>query len=238
MLVVVWCVCPVTDTVAPHYTKLEGWLSLNGTPFLVGTAPTAPDFHLFEMLDQHTIFAADHAQDDPIDACPCLTAFAARFAALPQLAGYFAGSLAKLPINNTSALWGGSQKATTVTTEDTPQFLGLEEIFLKVADMDASVAFYHELLGIPLQRRTDTHAFLQVGPNTTGSRKFERTNALQMVCARVESCSARVHTSCSSSTAMGDTTVAGPYTMHSLSPRKRLTESATSSSRTERGSRQ
>ena len=150
----------VTDTVAPHFAKLEGWLTLNSTPFLVGNSPTAPDFHLFEMLDQHTIFAADYHQDDPIATCPCLTAFAARFRALPQLTGYFNGPLSKLPINNHSALWGGDG----IPAAHGPQFLGLEEIFLKVADMDASLAFYHDLLGIPLQRRTDTHAFLQVGP--------------------------------------------------------------------------
>lgn len=150
----------VTDTVAAHFAKLEGWFALNNTEYLVGDSPTAPDFHLFEMLDQHTTFAADHHQDDPIVKCPCLSAFSARFRALPQLAKYFAGPLSKLPVNNHGALWGGDGTPTT----NVPQFLGLEEIFLKVRDMDASLAFYHDLLGIPLQRRTDTHAFLQVGP--------------------------------------------------------------------------
>lgn len=154
----------MSETVAPHYAKLEGWLDLNNTPFLVGNSATAPDFHLFEMLDQHTAFAADHHQDDPIATCPCLSAFATRFAALPQLARYFAGPLSKLPINNRSALWGGDKilDIDPAGAATDPQFLGLEEIFLKVADMDASLAFYHDLLGIPLERRTDTHAFLQV----------------------------------------------------------------------------
>ena len=150
----------MTETAAEHFAKLEGWFALNNTEFLVGDSPTAPDFHLFEMLDQHTAFAADHHQVDPIAACPCLSAFSARFRALPQLAAYFTGPLSKLPFNNYGALWGGDGTATT----NVPRFLGLEEIFLKVRDMDASLAFYHDLLGIPLQRRTDTHAFLQVGP--------------------------------------------------------------------------
>jgi hypothetical protein len=151
----------VTEIVASHYTKLEGWLSLKGTPFLVGSSPTAPDFHCFEMLSEHTTFAADHGLPDPLAAdCPCLTAFAARFAALPQLAGYFAGPLSKLPINNKSALWGGAGGPAPAPAA--PEFLGLEEIFLKVADMDAALAFYNGMLGIPLERRTETHAFLQV----------------------------------------------------------------------------
>lgn len=151
----------MTGTVATHFAKLEGWLTLYDTPFLVGHSPTAPDFHLFEMLDQHTAFAADYRQNDPIATCPRLSAFAARFRALPQLAGYFAGPLSSLPANNRSARWGGKGS----NAEDSaPQFLGLEEIFLKVQDIDAALAFYHDLLGIPLERRTATHAFLQVGP--------------------------------------------------------------------------
>jgi hypothetical protein len=151
----------VTGTVATHFAKLEGWLTLLNTPFLVGNSPTAPDFHLFEMLDQHTAFAADYHQKDPIATCPHLTAFAARFRALPQLAGYFAGPLSSLPANNRGARWGGEGSN---AVDSAPQFLGLEEIFLKVQDLDAALAFYHDLLGIPLERRTATHAFLQVGP--------------------------------------------------------------------------
>lgn len=95
------------EVVAPHYAKLESWLALKGTPYLAGGSPTAPDFHLWEMLDQHTLFATDYEMADPLADCPCLTSFAARFSALPQLAGYFSGPLHSLPCNNKGALWGG-----------------------------------------------------------------------------------------------------------------------------------
>lgn len=32
--------------------KLNAWLAAKGTPFLVGSTPTAPDFHLWELLDE------------------------------------------------------------------------------------------------------------------------------------------------------------------------------------------
>jgi glutathione S-transferase len=40
------------DTTATHLGKLDAWLTQHGTPFLAGARPTAPDFHLFEMIDQ------------------------------------------------------------------------------------------------------------------------------------------------------------------------------------------
>ena len=79
-------------------------------------------------------------------------------AALPQLAGYFAGSLHALPCNNKGAEWGG---LAGYEPEAPAGFLGLEEIFLKVTDMDAALEFYVGALGIPIERRTETHAFLQ-----------------------------------------------------------------------------
>jgi len=149
----------VSEKVSVHYSKMEGWLTTVGGDFLVGGSPTAPDFHLWEMLDQHSALAADLGEPDPLEACPALQAFAARFRALPELAGYFAGPLAALPPNNKSALWGG--QAPLAEAEDDGGFVGLEEIFLKVQDVDAAVEFYHGTLGIPMERRDGDRAFLQ-----------------------------------------------------------------------------
>ena len=43
----------LTGSVATHYGKFEAWLTQHGTKYLACDSPTAPDFHLFEMLDQH-----------------------------------------------------------------------------------------------------------------------------------------------------------------------------------------
>ncbi len=40
-------------------------------------------------------------------------------------------------------------------------FVGLEEIFLKVQDLDRAIDFYHNKLGIPLDRHDQERAYLQ-----------------------------------------------------------------------------
>ena len=40
-------------------------------------------------------------------------------------------------------------------------FLGLEEIFLKVKDMDKALDFYHHKLGIPIDKRDAERIYLQ-----------------------------------------------------------------------------
>jgi catechol 2,3-dioxygenase-like lactoylglutathione lyase family enzyme len=40
-------------------------------------------------------------------------------------------------------------------------FVGLEEIFLKVQDLDRAIDFYHNKLGIPLDKRDQERAYLQ-----------------------------------------------------------------------------
>ncbi len=40
--------------------------------------------------------------------------------------------------------------------------IGIEEIFLKVRDMDKALAFYHQLLGIPIDKREDERTYLQM----------------------------------------------------------------------------
>ena len=40
-------------------------------------------------------------------------------------------------------------------------FVGIEEIFLKVQDLDRAIDFYHKKLGIPLDRHDHERAYLQ-----------------------------------------------------------------------------
>ena len=40
-------------------------------------------------------------------------------------------------------------------------FIGIEEIFLEVKDLDKAIDFYHRLLGIPLDKHDDERAYLQ-----------------------------------------------------------------------------
>ena len=46
------------EGVKGHYTKMEGWLAHKGSEFfVVSDAPTAPDFHMWEMIDQQELAA-------------------------------------------------------------------------------------------------------------------------------------------------------------------------------------
>ncbi|MFP6771694.1 MAG: VOC family protein [Alphaproteobacteria bacterium] len=40
--------------------------------------------------------------------------------------------------------------------------IGIEEIFLKVRNMEAALEFYHGILGIPLDKRDDQRTYLQM----------------------------------------------------------------------------
>lgn len=77
-----------------------------GGPFLVGTRASAPDFHLFEMLDQLAAVSRVHSLPSPLGAFPLLSAFHRDFAALPRNAKYLASPLPGLPLNNPSAKVG------------------------------------------------------------------------------------------------------------------------------------
>ena len=96
------------DSCQGHYKKFESWMGQQGTKFTCGDAPTAPDFHLFEMLDQHEIlakflktksFLATENEKGKL-LYSNLRKFYGDFKLLPQLQDYFAGDAYKLPINN------------------------------------------------------------------------------------------------------------------------------------------
>eukprot|EP00455_Lapot_gusevi_P028499 TRINITY_DN3043_c0_g3_i1.p1 TRINITY_DN3043_c0_g3~~TRINITY_DN3043_c0_g3_i1.p1 ORF type:complete len:303 (-),score=103.71 TRINITY_DN3043_c0_g3_i1:132-938(-) len=71
--------------------------------FFVGDDATAPDFHIWEILDQLRLMASFYNAQDPLAHFPMLAAFHASFAKLPNNQRYFASKLAKLPCNNMMA---------------------------------------------------------------------------------------------------------------------------------------
>lgn len=76
-------------------------------PFLVGSKASAPDFHLWEMLDQLNRIAAFHSLPSPVESFPRLSQFHKDFAALPANARYLASPLhCDLPMNNPMASVG------------------------------------------------------------------------------------------------------------------------------------
>jgi glutathione S-transferase len=93
-----------------HYTKFNDWLSEQGTDYCAGMSPSAADFHLWEMLDQHEQFCVKSSLPPLLHGSktyPELNRFYQRFRALPALQGYFDGNQYKMPINNKMAAFGG-----------------------------------------------------------------------------------------------------------------------------------
>mmetsp|Transcript_74154 Transcript_74154/g.143518 ORF Transcript_74154/g.143518 Transcript_74154/m.143518 type:complete len:326 (+) Transcript_74154:55-1032(+) len=93
----------------PFYDKYEGWLTKRESNFFIGSKATAPDFHIWEMLDQHEMLAKDVGADSPLTDKPKLKAFYDRFRALPQLKDYFESDAYKLPCNVPEyTFWSGA----------------------------------------------------------------------------------------------------------------------------------
>jgi hypothetical protein len=97
-------------SVGGSFEKFELWLNdfVVGTYrhsglYLVADKPTAPDFHLWEMLDQYRMVAEFYKEPNPMQGFPRLTAFYAAFAAHPNNTSYLSSPLHQLPCNNTSA---------------------------------------------------------------------------------------------------------------------------------------
>lgn len=113
-------------------SKLELWLSMEvkfsaESPFFVSGYATAPDFHIFEMLDQIQLLAQCRSLPSVIggDAfLPNLEVFYHNFRKLPGNDKYFASKMASAPCNNLMAVFGsmpeGQQWQTGMTLpEDT-----------------------------------------------------------------------------------------------------------------------
>eukprot|EP00408_Alexandrium_pacificum_P014713 CAMPEP_0171235218 /NCGR_PEP_ID=MMETSP0790-20130122/41833_1 /TAXON_ID=2925 /ORGANISM="Alexandrium catenella, Strain OF101" /LENGTH=228 /DNA_ID=CAMNT_0011701523 /DNA_START=181 /DNA_END=867 /DNA_ORIENTATION=- len=82
-----------------YYGKFELWLTQQGTAFTAGPAPTAGDFHLWEMLDQHEAFAQKIGKPSLLGEFPKLKALHAALKAEPKLQKYFEGPMYALTIN-------------------------------------------------------------------------------------------------------------------------------------------
>ncbi|GMI37815.1 hypothetical protein TeGR_g14371 [Tetraparma gracilis] len=76
--------------------------------FLVGGVCTAPDFHLYEMIDQYSTLAFFLEADSPFEQPQFanLKAFYNSFAAHPRNAYYLTSKLNQLPFNNKGARFG------------------------------------------------------------------------------------------------------------------------------------
>ena len=96
---------------AGDYDKFETWLTQQASVYTVGATPTTGDFHLWEMLDQFEMMAADGGAPSPLEQFPKLKNLYVTLRADPKLAKYFASDLYKLPPNNKFAGWGGGEPA-------------------------------------------------------------------------------------------------------------------------------
>ena len=91
----------------PYLEKLDATLKplshfLGDQTWLAGNSLSFPDFHLYEMLDEHILLSPNC-----LKAFPNLSSFHTRFAALPRIAAYMkSDSFMVRPINNKMAGWG------------------------------------------------------------------------------------------------------------------------------------
>eukprot|EP01040_Poterioochromonas_malhamensis_P004635 gene4635-4967_t len=89
--------------------KLNQWLEKkyeggsSETVFFVGDEASAPDFHIWEILDQLCAMAKFYKIDSPLTSFSKLSAFHRLFGELPGNKRYFESKLSLLPCNNTSA---------------------------------------------------------------------------------------------------------------------------------------
>jgi glutathione S-transferase len=87
--------------------KLELWMAKSSDKtFFVGGHATAPDFHIWEMLDQFELLAKHYKIPSLSESHPNLGAFYRNFAELPQNQRYLSSDLHKLPCNNKMAIFG------------------------------------------------------------------------------------------------------------------------------------
>ena len=108
----------VADKNGP-FQKFELWLQRekdqgkSGT-FLVGDTASAPDFHLWEMLDQYSFMSSyfNHSLS-LLESFPCLNNFKKSFEELPNNKNYFSSKLSTLPFNNKSAKFGATRSGSS-----------------------------------------------------------------------------------------------------------------------------
>ena len=109
-----------------NLSKLEAWLDHSPlfsetTPFLVGGHATAPDFHLFEMLDQYNHLASKVLKEDLFDCLPKCRLFYQAWLEHPKMQRYLSSKLHALPFNNLGASFGSAPNGEKyVVGESTP----------------------------------------------------------------------------------------------------------------------
>nr|AAT09082.1 glutathione-s-transferase [Bigelowiella natans] len=94
------------STVPKHFKKFEEWISAKKSTYLLGEEPTVPDFHMWEMIDQHEILASANNKESLLKDYPGLAKLYTSLRGRAELKGYFEGELYKLPINNKMASFG------------------------------------------------------------------------------------------------------------------------------------
>lgn len=94
-------------------SKLEMWLQHQPdfsaqTPFFVGKHATAPDFHIFELLDQLNLLAKCNSRPAVTESTELLLvhSFYEGFKKVPENEVYLSSVLAKAPCNNLHAVFG------------------------------------------------------------------------------------------------------------------------------------
>lgn len=106
------------------FDKFELWLAgeiakgRSGT-FLVGDKASAPDFHLWEMLEQYCACAV-YYELDPLTSFPNLLQFRKNFSQLPENAKYLASRLNQLPFNFVTAVFGATVSGDKMTGPGNP----------------------------------------------------------------------------------------------------------------------
>jgi glutathione S-transferase len=96
------------SSIAGILDKLENVKRANAAPFFVGQRASAPDFHIWEMLDQINNISKHHGLPNPVADFPDLTLFHTSFASLPENCKYLGSPLHSLPMNNPSAKVGAT----------------------------------------------------------------------------------------------------------------------------------
>jgi len=99
-------------TIPSSYAKFEGWLKAQAVgPYTVGATPTVGDFHLWEMLDQGELLAADLVKESPLSKFPNLKKMYDSIRAEPKLQRYFSGPLYHNIVNGKMAIWGNKPRS-------------------------------------------------------------------------------------------------------------------------------
>jgi len=98
--------------------KLELWLTRNSSDtFFVGNSATAPDFHIWELLDQYELVSKVRNAPSLIASRPALAGFHKKFAALSANQRYVTSKLhTGLPCNNKMAQFGSALEGAAWTT--------------------------------------------------------------------------------------------------------------------------